>query len=302
MKNSKFLHGTGVAIITPFNDDLSIDYTSLEKNIENLIENNIGYIVLLGSTGEASSIYINEQDEMIKFSSQVINSRVPLIVGCTNNSTTHAVERVKEISKFDIDGILSAAPYYNKPSQEGIYEHYYAIAHATELPVILYNVPGRTASNITPETCIMLAEDVENIVAVKEASGNICQVMEIISKKDHLDGFLVISGEDSLNVPLISIGAAGTISVIANAFPHQVSEMVRHALENDFQHASSIHYDLLNVTNYIFKEGNPAGIKALLSYQDMCNNVLRLPLMCVSQLLYELLANECDKISDKYED
>ncbi|MDL2227623.1 4-hydroxy-tetrahydrodipicolinate synthase [Odoribacter sp. OttesenSCG-928-L07] len=301
MKNSKFLRGTGVAVVTPFNDDQSIDYVSFEKIIENLIENNVNYIVLLGSTGEATTLFLNEQNELIKFASQVINSRVPLIVGCTSNSTAYAVERVKEISKFKVDGILSAAPYYNKPSQEGIFEHFYAIAKATSLPIIIYNVPGRTSSNILPDTCLMLAESLENIVAIKEASGNINQVMEII-KNNHIKDFLVISGEDALNVPLMSIGAAGTISVIGNAFPHQVSEMIRHCSEDDIHQASTIHYDLLNITNYIFSEGNPAGIKALLSYMDMCNNVLRLPLMPVSQILNELLANECDKILEKYED
>jgi len=300
MKDSKFIIGTGTAIITPFNNDFSIDYQSLERNIERLIVNNVEYIVLLGSTGEASSLTYKEQDEVIQFASRIINSRVPLIVGCTNNSTTHAVERAKEISKFRIDGILSAAPYYNKPSQEGIYRHYKAIACATSLPLIIYNVPGRTVSNILPKTCLELAFDFKNIIAIKEASGNMGQVMEII-KNNTIDGFLVISGEDALNVPLISVGVAGTISVIANAFPRQVSQMINLALSGDLKAAAEIHYDLLDVTNLIFKEGNPAGVKSLLNYQKMCNNVLRLPLTPVSSETNKSLVNEYYKIFEKYE-
>ncbi|MGI6718950.1 MAG: 4-hydroxy-tetrahydrodipicolinate synthase [Bacteroidales bacterium] len=285
----KFI-GTGVAIVTPFNNDYSIDYNSLKVLINNLIENNVDFLVLLGSTGETSCISLEEQNSLIEYTIEVVNKRIPIVVGCTFNNTTEGVKRAKQLSNFDIDAILSASPFYNKPSQDGIYNHFKLISQNSKHPIILYNVPGRTCSNILPHTAVKLYNDCENIVAIKEASGNINQVMDLINIKD--DNFIVLSGEDALNVPLISVGVQGTISVVANTYPKLVSNMIKKALEGDFYDASKIHYNLLKVTNLLFAEGNPAGVKALLSVQNKCNNILRLPLLSVSSNLIEKLKEE----------
>ncbi len=290
----KFI-GTGVAIVTPFNKDYSIDFNSLENLINNIIENDVNFIVLLGSTGETSCISIEEQDSLIDFTIKVVNKRVPIVVGCTFNNTAAGVKRAKQLSNFDIDAILSASPFYNKPSQEGIYNHFKLISESSKHNVILYNVPGRTCSNILPLTAVKLYNDCKNVVAIKEASGNINQVMELINIKD--DDFIVLSGEDSLNVPLISVGVQGTISVVANAYPKLCSKMINKALKGDFCTASKIHYNLLKVTNLLFAEGNPAGIKALLSIQEKCNNILRLPLLSVSSNLIEKLKVEDNNLN-----
>ena len=286
--------GAGSAVISPFNLDFSIDYKSLEKILEHLIEGGIDFIVLLGSTGEASAIHKDDQHNMINFASGIINSRVPLVVGCSGNSTLDVVANVKELSSLRIDGILSASPYYNKPSQEGIYQHFKAIANSTDLPLIIYNIPGRTVSNIMPETCLRLANDINNIVAIKEASGNIDQAMKII--KDKPEDFVVLSGEDSLNISLMSIGAQGSVSVIANAFPDIFSHMIHYASEGQYNEAKDIHYQLLAFTYLMFKEGNPSGIKAALSILNLCKNVLRLPLLPVSDNLLNEINNEINTI------
>ncbi len=272
--------GAGVAIITPFKNDFSIDFDSLEKIIEHLIQGNVDFIVVLGSTGETATINKKDQLDIVDFTSQTINHRVPLVVGCTSNCTADAVENVKMFSSKDIDGILSAAPYYNKPRQEGIYQHFKAIAEATELPIILYNVPGRTASNILPQTCLKLANDFENIVAIKEASGNFDQVMNILNNKP--EDFVVLSGEDALNVPLMSVGVEGSISVVGNCMPSEYSKMIHSATNGDFSTAKKIHYSLLEFTGLIFDEGNPSGIKAALNAIGLCQNTLRAPLHPVS--------------------
>ena len=295
MDKKQTFKGAGAAIVSPFHNDLSIDYEALEKTIEHLIAGNIDFIVLLGSTGEASTIKKNDQEQMINFASAIINNRVPLIIGCSGNSTTDVIERVREISKLKIDGILSASPYYNKPSQEGIYRHFKAVAESTDLPLIIYNVPGRTVSNILPETCLRLANDIGNIVAIKEASGNMDQVMKII--KDKPEGFTVLSGEDALNVPLMSVGVEGSISVVANAFPELFSKMIHHAANGNFTEAEKIHYQLLDFTFLMFKEGNPSGIKAAMNILGLCENVLRPPLLPVSDTLYNEIKDSCKEVA-----
>jgi len=284
--------GTGVAIITPFNSDLSIDYKSLEKQIEHLISNNINYLVVLGTTGESVTQSESEKDELVKFIKEKVNNRVPIVLGMGSNNTQALVEKIKKTDFTGIDAILSVAPYYNKPTQEGLYQHFKAVSEASPVSVILYNVPGRTSSNINAETTLRLAHDFKNVVAVKEASGNFSQVMYIV--KDKPDDFAVISGEDALTLPLISAGVSGVISVVANALPKEFSEMVQLALNDNFTEAQKIHYKLLEFIDTLFVEGNPAGVKEALALKGITKNHLRLPLVPVSkethQKLKELLS------------
>lgn len=293
MEMKKMFEGAGVALITPFNNDYSVDYESLGNIINLLIEKDVDYLVLLGSTGEAATISRDEKVEIVKFAVNVVDKRVPLVVGCTSNSTDDAVENIKLFSKFDIDGILSASPYYNKPSQEGIYQHFKEISLSTILPTIIYNVPGRTGSNILPQTCIRLANDFENIVAIKEASGSIDQISAILATKP--DDFMVISGDDSLTVPIMAIGAVGAISVAGNCFPALYSNMVHYAQKGDFDVAKRIFFSMRNFIYLIFQEGNPSGIKAAMNYSGLCDNVLRKPLLPVSHELYDMIKYEIDK-------
>lgn len=293
MEMKKMFEGAGVALITPFNNDYSVDYESLGNIINLLIEKDVDYLVLLGSTGEAATISRDEKVEIVKFAVNVVDKRVPLVVGCTSNSTDDAVENVKLFSKFDIDGILSASPYYNKPSQEGIYQHFKEISLSTILPIIIYNVPYRTGSNILPQTCIRLANDFENIVAIKEASGSIDQISAILATKP--DDFMVISGDDSLTVPIMAIGAVGAISVAGNCFPALYSNMVHYAQKGDFDVAKRIFFSMRNFIYLIFQEGNPSGIKAAMNYSGLCDNVLRKPLLPVSYELYDMIKYEIDK-------
>lgn len=289
----KMFEGAGVALITPFNKDYSVDFESLGNIINLLIEKNVDYLVLLGSTGEAATISRDEKVEIVKFAVNVVDKRVPLVIGCTSNSTDDAVESVKLFSKFDIDGILSASPYYNKPSQEGIYQHFKEISLSTILPIIIYNVPYRTGSNILPQTCVRLANDFENIVAIKEASGSIDQISAILATKP--DDFMVISGDDSLTVPIMAIGAVGAISVAGNCFPALYSNMVHYAQKGDFDVAKRIFFSMRNFIYLIFQEGNPAGIKAAMNYSGLCDNVLRKPLLPISDELYDMIKYEIDK-------
>lgn len=293
MEMKKMFEGAGVALITPFNNDYSVDYESLGNIINLLIEKDVDYLVLLGSTGEAATISRDEKVEIVKFAVNVVDKRVPLVVGCTSNSTDDAVENIKLFSKFDIDGILSASPYYNKPSQEGIYQHFKEISLSTILPIIIYNVPYRTGSNILPQTCIRLANDFENIVAIKEASGSIDQISAILATKP--DDFMVISGDDSLTVPIMAIGAVGAISVAGNCFPALYSNMVHYAQKGDFDVAKRIFFSMRNFIYLIFQEGNPSGIKAAMNYSGLCDNVLRKPLLPVSHELYDMIKYEIDK-------
>lgn len=293
MEMKKMFEGAGVALITPFNNDYSVDYESLGNIINLLIEKDVDYLVLLGSTGEAATISRDEKVEIVKFAVNVVDKRVPLVVGCTSNSTDDAVENVKLFSKFDIDGILSASPYYNKPSQEGIYQHFKEISLSTILPIIIYNVPGRTGSNILPQTCVKLANDFENIVAIKEASGSIDQISAILATKP--DDFMVISGDDSLTVPIMAIGAVGAISVAGNCFPALYSNMVHYAQKGDFDVAKRIFFSMRNFIYLIFQEGNPSGIKAAMNYSGLCDNVLRKPLLPISHELYDMIKYEIDK-------
>lgn len=277
----KKFRGTGVAMITPFKSDNSIDFKALEKVVNHIIDGGVNYLVLLGTTSEAVTLSSEEREAVVSFVKEVNNDRVPLVVGLGGNNTQHIVNSILRSDFSGISGILSVTPYYNKPGQKGIYQHFKAIAEASPVPVILYNVPGRTSSNIDSETCLKLAWDFKNIVAVKEASGDFNQVMRII--RDCPEDFLVISGDDMITLPMISIGSAGVISVLGNAFPGEWSEMVRLALKGNSRQAAELHYKYLELIELLFVDGNPAGVKAIMNILGLCNTNVRLPLTTVSR-------------------
>lgn len=275
----------GVALITPFHKDKSIDFDSLARLLEYQIHSGIDYLVVLGTTAETATLTPNEQTQVRKFVSERVHGRVPLVLGLGGNNTMAIVETVKTIDLSAFSAILSVVPYYNKPSQEGIYQHYKTIATASPLPVILYNVPGRTGVNMSPETCLRLAREFDNIIGVKEASGNISQMDEIIKNKP--SDFMVISGDDGITFPLITLGAVGVISVIGNAFPREFSRMVRLALDGDYTQARTIHHRFTELFSLLFVDGNPAGVKCLLNAMGFIENELRLPLVPTRITTYE---------------
>ena len=290
MKN--ILKGCGVALVTPFNEDFSIDFLALKKLVNYQIDNGTDYLVVLGTTGEAPTLSMGEKLEVLKTVHDANRGRLPIVFGVGGNNTMAVCEILRSLPD-GIDAILSVSPYYNKPTQNGIIEHYKEVAKATDLPIILYNVPGRTGSNMTASTTLVLA-DIHNIVAVKEASGDFNQIMEILHNKP--DGFDVISGDDAITIPLINLGAAGVISVVANAFPNRFNQMVHAALDNDIVLARDAHYDLLNVTNLFFSEGNPAGVKVSLSKQGLMREIVRRPLYPVSKELELQIFKETERI------
>lgn len=277
---SNLFRGTGVALVTPFADDHSIDYNALEKLIKSVINGGVNYLVALGTTAETPTLTHEEKKELLAFIVEKCAGRVPVVCGIGGNNTAEVVQQLKEYDLTHVSGILSVAPYYNKPSQEGIYQHFKAIASATDKQIILYNVPGRTSSNIMPATAVRLANEFHNVVAIKEASGNFAQCMELIQEAP--DHFIVLSGDDDLVLSQIAIGMEGVISVAANCFTKDFTYMVNAALVNKFDKARPIHYKLLNGMRLLFAEGNPAGVKCFLSEMGICSNNLRLPLVPVS--------------------
>lgn len=288
------LRGMGVALITPFLKDKSIDYNALARLIDYQIKNGTDYIVALGTTAETPTLSPQEREELKSFIASRVAGRVPLVIGCGGNNTAAVVEEVRTIDNDRFDAILSVVPYYNKPSQEGIYRHYSAIAEASRLPVILYNVPGRTGVNMSAETTLRLAADHHNIVAVKEASGNITQMDDIIKHKS--EEFDVISGDDGITFPLITLGAVGVISVIGNAFPREFSKMVRLALKGDYENARTIHHRFTELFSLLFIDGNPAGVKCLLNAMGFIENELRLPLVPTRITTYEKIRRVLDSL------
>ncbi len=268
---------------TPFRQDQSVDHQALKKHIHFLLENGVDYLVVLGTTGESVTLDAQEQLAVVDTVREANNGKVPIVVGAGGNNTAAVLEKIKKIDFHGIDAILSVTPYYNKPSQKGIYQHFKTIAENSPVPVILYNVPGRTGKNIEPETIVSLARDFDKIVAVKEASGSLVQAMHIIDHKP--EDFLVVSGEDNITLPLMSLGVEGVISVVANAFPKEWSHMVNYALKNDFRSARDLHYKMMTIVEKLFAEGNPAGIKCALDIRGIIPNRLRLPLTTVSQQL-----------------
>ena len=291
------LKGLGVALITPFNEDETIDFTALGKLIEHLIQNNIDYLVVLGTTAETPTLSTEEKKEVVSFVKQRVNGRVPIVLGVGGNCTNSVVAQLKNDDYDGIDAILSVVPYYNKPSQEGIYQHYKAIAQATDLPIILYNVPGRTGVNMTAETTLRIAREFENVVAIKEASGNIVQMDDIIKNKPA--DFMVISGDDGITFPLITLGAVGVISVIGNAFPKEFGKMVRLALNGDYDSALRIHHEFTELFSLLFVDGNPAGVKAMLNAMGYICNKLRLPLVPTRITTYEKMRVVLDNLNIK---
>jgi 4-hydroxy-tetrahydrodipicolinate synthase len=279
------LTGTGVALVTPFNEDGSIDFGSLEKLIDFVINGGVNYVVTLGTTGETPTLSKEEKKDIISQTFHFVAGRVPVVVGIGGNNTKEVIKEIETLPIEKATAILSASPYYNKPSQEGLYQHYKALASSTAKPIILYNVPGRTGSNIAAGTTIRLANEIENINGIKEASGNMVQCMQIL--RDKPQEFLVVSGDDALALSQIACGMRGVISVAANCFPKEFSELVNFALKDDFDSARRVNNILLQGYDILFAENNPAGVKAFLAELGVIKNNLRLPLVPLSEGIYK---------------
>ena len=283
------LIGTGVALVTPFKKDFSVDTEALTNIVNFQIDNGINYLVVLGTTAENATLSQEEKELVIQTVIAANNQRLPLVLGVGGNNTHKLVEELKTRDFSDFVAVLSVSPYYNKPSQEGIYQHFKAIAEASPIPVILYNVPGRTASNMLPSTVIRLAKDFKNIVAIKEAAGDLVQAMKLIQEKP--EGFLVISGDDMITLPMVLAGGSGVISVIGEGFPKQFSKMVQLGLQRKVDEAYEIHYQLADAIDMIFEQGNPAGIKEVYKLLGLSENTLRLPLVNVNADLSNRISN-----------
>jgi len=289
------LIGTGVALITPFKKDFSVDVEALTRIVNFQIENGINYLVILGTTAENATLSLEEANLVIQTVVQANAKRLPLVLGLGGNNTQKVIDELNSRDFSDFAAILSVSPYYNKPTQEGIYQHFKAIAEASPIPVILYNVPGRTASNILPSTVIRLANDFKNIVAIKEAAGDIVQAMKIIQNKPNR--FLVISGDDMITLPMILAGGSGVISVIGEGFPKQFSDMVCAGLNRNVDQAYQLHYLLSEAIDMIFEQGNPAGIKEVFKTLGLSENTVRLPLVNVDENLANRISNFTKKLN-----
>lgn len=291
----KRFKGTGVAIVTPFKNDTSIDFAAFGRVLNHIISGGVNYIVVMGTTGESVTLTKDEKKALISYAVETIDNRVPLVVGIGGNNTQEVINSVRHADLTGVDGILSVAPYYNKPGQKGLFQHFKAIATSCPIPVIMYNVPGRTGCNITSDTCLELAHECENIVAVKEASGDISQIMRIIKGKP--ENFSLISGDDMMTIPVIAAGGSGVISVLANAFPAQCSELVNQSLKNNFKSAREIQFHFLEMIELLFIEGNPSGVKAMLNIMNICQNNLRLPLVPVSRPVYTRIQKAIEEVN-----
>jgi 4-hydroxy-tetrahydrodipicolinate synthase len=285
--NSSF-KGTGVALITPFHKQGTIDFTTLERLIEHIITEGANYIVVQGTTAETATLTREEKNALAGFVVEIVNKRIPLMLGVGSYSTQEALTTLRANTLEGYDAILSVTPYYNKPQQRGLYLHFKNIATVSPLPIVMYNVPGRTSVNMKPETTLQLASEFDNIIGIKEASGNMEQIMDIIRNKPK--DFLVISGDDLLTLPLLAMGADGVISVVANAYPKMMSEMVAYGMKGEMKKARELHYKLTDFTKSIFADGSPAGIKAALEIMEMISNNLRLPLVKIEKAHYNQLA------------
>ncbi|GET25190.1 4-hydroxy-tetrahydrodipicolinate synthase [Prolixibacter sp. NT017] len=287
--------GAGVALITPFKKDSTIDFDALGELVEDMISGGIDFLVVLGTTAETATLTAEEKKSVVDFVAEKNAGRLPIVVGAGGNNTSEVVAGLKDIDAGKVDGILSVVPYYSKPTQEGIYRHFMQIAENSPVPVILYNVPGRTGVHMDAATTIRLAEASDKFVAVKEASGDLNELAIIL--RDRPENFSVLSGDDGLTVPAISLGANGVISVIANGFPGKVADMVHAAVNGDFRKASAQHMQFLNLFNLLFVEGNPGGIKAALNVKGKVENVLRLPLAPIGEIIYREITEEMKKIN-----
>ncbi|MGN8071628.1 4-hydroxy-tetrahydrodipicolinate synthase [Mucilaginibacter sp. SG564] len=288
-------YGTGVAMVTPFQADGQVDYEGLRNLIEHLIDGGVQYLVSLGTTGESATLNAAERKQVWAFTAEVVKKRVNLVAGIGGNNTHEVVEQIKEFNVTGYDAILSSSPHYNKPTQEGIYQHYKAIAQAAPLPVILYNVPSRTGSTIAAETTVRLARDFKNIIGIKEASGNFDLFNQLM--RDKPEEFLVISGDDPVTLPMMAMGAVGVISVIGNALPKPLSAMIGLLLNNDYKAAQKINASLVEFTRLMFVEGNPAGAKNALKHLGVCGETLRLPLVPVSSKTADAIKLETARLS-----
>ncbi|MBW6490958.1 MAG: 4-hydroxy-tetrahydrodipicolinate synthase [Lentimicrobium sp.] len=293
----KKLTGTGVALVTPFHKQGTIDFGSLGKLTEHTISNGVNYLVVLGTTGEAVTLSKDEKYAVVQFVKDQVAGRVPIVMGLGGYNTQDVVNFLQVSDLEGIDAILSVTPYYNKPSQRGLYLHYKHISSASPLPIILYNVPGRTSINLKAETTLELAKNFDNIIGIKEASGNFSQIMEIISNRPK--GFLVISGDDALTMPLIAAGADGVISVVANAYPAAFSTMVKVAIDGEMDEARRMHYQLLPFIEALFADGSPGGIKAALEQMKIVQNNLRLPVVKVNKSVQNQIAQLINELKDK---
>lgn len=298
------LKGMGVAMITPFKHDKSVDFDALANIITHLINGNVDYIVVLGTTGETPSLSNEEKHKIREFVIDTVGGRVPLVLGYGGNNTMALTEELRTDDLSGFSAILSVVPFYNKPTQEGIFRHYQAIAQSSPLPVILYNVPGRTGVNMTAATTLRIAREVKNVIGVKEASGNFTQIEEIIKNKP--DSFQVVSGDDSITYPLMTLGAVGVISVIGNAFPAEFGKMVRLCLQGNYRKALPIHFEFTELFNLLFVDGNPAGVKCTLNAMGMIENELRLPLvptrLSTNEEIHKITAKIIDRSNHRSED
>jgi 4-hydroxy-tetrahydrodipicolinate synthase len=285
----KELLGTGVALVTPFNKDKSIDFEGLKRLVNFQIANGVNYLVVLGTTGEPATLSADEKEQVKKTIIETNNGRLPLVIGIGGNNTMAVVNEIKSTDLSAFCAILSVSPYYNKPTQEGIYQHFKAISEASPLPIIVYNVPGRTGRNLDPKTVIRLANDFENIVAVKEAAGDMVQAMRLIQHKP--TNFMVISGDDMIALPMTLAGGAGVISVIAQGLPNDFSKMIQEGLNGNVENANRLHYKVMDSIDYIFEECNPSGIKALLKAKNICSEYVRLPLVEATSQLQQKINN-----------
>jgi 4-hydroxy-tetrahydrodipicolinate synthase len=273
--------GLGVALVTPFQENGAVDMASLQRLVEHNINNGTDFLVVQGTTGESATLTKEEKKATLDFIIEINAGRKPIVLGVGENNTSEVVASLNSLDLKGVDGILSVSPYYSKPSQEGIFQHYKAVAAATDLPIILYNVPGRTMSNVLPATTLRIARACKNVVAIKEASGNLEQVMELILNKPK--GFLVLSGDDALTLPHMAIGGDGVISVVGNAFPKRFSRMINNINEGNLEEARKDHYDLIELIQTLFADGNPGGIKRVLKELGICKEYLRLPLVPVNE-------------------
>lgn len=279
------IKGLGTALVTPFTEDGRVDYDGLGRLIDYQIDNGVDFLCVLGTTGEAATLSAEEKEGVIDYSIERIGRRVPILLGCSSNNTADLGKEISRYSRYDVDAMLSVVPFYNKPNQEGIVKHYEYISGCTDKGLVMYNVPSRTGVNMTAETTLSIAEDCKNVIAVKEASGNIRQVNAII--KSRRKGFHVLSGDDFLTYPLMTLGADGVVSVISNSEPRLFADMVHHLANKECEKALNIHNSLFDLYELLFRDGNPAGIKAALNCKGLINNVLRLPLTPVSQKVYD---------------
>lgn len=287
----------GVALITPFKEDGSVDYDALIRLVDYQVQNGTDFLCVLGTTAETPTLTAEEKKKIRELVVERVNGRIPILLGIGSNCTQGVVDSLKNDDFTGIDAVLVVVPYYNKPSQEGIYQHYKAVASATKLPIVLYNVPGRTGVNMTAETTLRIARDFKNVIAIKEASGNITQMDDIIKNKP--ENFDVISGDDGITFPLITLGAVGVISVIGNAFPREFSRMTRLALQGDYASALNIHHKFTELFKLLFVDGNPAGVKAMLNMMGMIENRLRLPLVPTRITTFEQMKRILDELKIK---